>query len=113
MNTDIREVLIESHVAAIAIAVLLLWFIDLSLRAIWEPIYRIGSFFIAAVAILDIPYFQFGASERFVLVTAALFAMQALICLCLAWALSWSVYRASPFSSLVRHRKNSEAIKHV
>lgn len=53
----LRKILADSHVSAIAIAVLLFWALDSAFWALWGPLSRATSFLFKAVAILDIPYF--------------------------------------------------------
>ena len=53
---SIREALIDSHISAVAIAVLLLWSINSGFLALSGPLYRGASFLLTAVAIFDVPY---------------------------------------------------------
>lgn len=101
MKPSLREVLFRSHVAAVAIAVLLLWGIDAGLRAIWQPLYRVITFLFTAVAILDIPYYSSSLSEKWLLWIPALFNLFfAFLNLAAAWLLSQWVYGVGPFRSL-------------
>ena len=56
MRPSLRRVLADSHVAAVAIAVLLLWSLDAAFSALWPPVSRALEFVFTGIAILDIPY---------------------------------------------------------
>jgi hypothetical protein len=56
VKRTLRQVLADSHVAAITIALLLLWTLDAMFRALWEPLYRVGAFLVTAILIWDLPY---------------------------------------------------------
>jgi len=58
LKPTLRNILADSHVAAIAIAVLLLWALDDAFRALWPPFFQLVQYLLTAVAILDIPYFS-------------------------------------------------------
>jgi hypothetical protein len=55
MERSLRQILADSHVAAVTIALLLLWSFDGAIQALWEPASRAIEFLITAVAIFDIP----------------------------------------------------------
>jgi hypothetical protein len=104
MKPSLRELLAESHIAAVAIAVLLLWSLDSGFRALWRPLSHVLGFLFTAVAILDMPYFSFGLEERVILITTFFYLLAALISLAAAWLLSHSVYGRSPLRSLSTYR---------
>ena len=58
MKRSLRQILDDSHIAAVTIAVLLLWSLDGAFQALWIPVSRAVGFLLTAVAILDIPYFS-------------------------------------------------------
>lgn len=101
---SLREVLAESHVAGIAIAVLLLWSLDFGFRALWGPLSSIGIYLLTAMAIFDIPYFTFTVIDRFMLITSMVYAFSSLISLAAAWCLCLWVYGVGPLRSLGTYR---------
>lgn len=98
---SLRKSLADSHVSAVAIAVLLFWSIEMGLRSLWGPLYRTASFLFTAVAILDIPYVAWDATHvRYVLFTSLWYFFYALVSFCSAWHLSLWVYGTGPLRSL-------------
>jgi hypothetical protein len=91
-------------VAAVTIAVLLLWSLDGTFQALWSPLSRIGAYLFTAAAILDIPYFnpKLNGADRLMLMTTLLYLSRALINLFAAWLLSRWVYGVGPLHSLRR-----------
>ena len=115
MRPSLRESLAESHVSAIAIAVLLIWSLDAGFRALWGPLSRVASFLFTAVAILDIPYFSFSFNgyDRILLTTAFLYLFHSLIALAAAWLVSRWVYGVGPLRSLSAYRNGLTRGNHV
>jgi hypothetical protein len=56
MRFSLRQALRDSHVSAVAIAVLLFWSFKWIIDGLWEPFSRLAKFLFTAVAILDIPF---------------------------------------------------------
>ena len=102
MKTSLRQILADSHVSAVAIAVLLIWLIDSVFEALWGPILNAASFLFTAVAVLGLPYIPpiFSFSQRFMLLSIGIFLFNALSSLAIAWLLSRWVYGTGPFRSL-------------
>lgn len=100
----LREALTESHIAAVAVAVLLFWSLSLVLWGLWAPLYRVGGFLLMAVAILHIPYDSFTGADRDMLLTTCLYFLYALAYLIAAWVLSRWVYELGPVASLKQIR---------
>jgi len=98
----LREILAQSHVAGVAIAVLLLWTLDNAFRALWGPVSRVGTFVYTAVAILRIPYFnpRLDWPDRTMLMMTLLYLSGAVVYLLGAWLLSHWVYGMGPLRSL-------------
>ncbi|MGH9570246.1 MAG: hypothetical protein ACRD4F_11425, partial [Candidatus Angelobacter sp.] len=115
MKRSLRQTLADSHIAAVTIALLLLWSLDNAFRALWEPLSRAMSFLFTAVAILDIPYFSstITIQDRLSLFILGTHLYWALVNLFAAWLLSNWVYRSGPLSSLSRYSKNISGSKHV
>jgi hypothetical protein len=103
-----QQILAESHIAAITIAVLLLWCLNGAFQALWAPVARVVGFVFTAVAILDVPYFSptLTLADRFTLVSASAYLYGAIINFSAAWLLSRWVFGAGPVRSLTRYCKN-------
>jgi hypothetical protein len=103
----LRKTLADSHISAVAVAVLLVWSIEWALRALWGPLYRLVSFLFTAILILDIPYISWDAtSYRNVFLISSMYLFWGLISLSAAWLLSRWVYGHGPLRSL--HECHSE-----
>jgi hypothetical protein len=98
-----REVLINSNVPAIAVAVLLFWSLNWGFQALCSAFLRATDFLVTAVAILGIPYSSPGA-YRYVVITTLSFLFYAFVALAGAWLLSRSVYGTGPLRSLSKCR---------
>lgn len=96
----------ESHVSAVAIAVLIYWSLYWGFNALWNPIARAANFLFTAIAIRDIPYFSstFTSADRFALSITLRFLFNAFVCLAAAWLLSRWVYGSGPLRSLSKYR---------
>jgi hypothetical protein len=99
VKLSVRQVLAESHIAAVAIAVLLFWSLYYAFVALWGPLYRAAEFLFTAVAILGIPYSvgTFTFSDRIMLFTTGSYPYGALLSFVAAWLLSRWVYGVGPF----------------
>ena len=115
VNRSLRQVLADSHVAAVAIALLLLWSLDLAFRGLWDPVYRLGVFLFTAIAIWGLPYLSptLTAADRFMLINTFYFLYIAIMSLSTAWLVSRWVYGMGPLRSLVACRKRLTGRKHV
>jgi hypothetical protein len=115
VKSPLRQVLVDSHVAAVAIAVLLLWALDAAFRALWDPVYRMGFFLFTAIAIWDIPYFsaQPNAMDRLMWISSFYFLYSALVSFLAAWCLSRWLYGVDPFCSLAACRRRLVGRKHA
>jgi hypothetical protein len=115
VERSLRQMLVESDVAAVAIAVLLWWFLQGLLTALWLPIFRIAKFVFTAIAILDIPYFDpaLNARDRFEMIKSATCLYGAMSSVLAAWLLARWVYGTGPIDCLayIRRKKmgNSNA----
>ena len=106
MERSLRETLAESHIAAVAIAVLLLWSLDEAFRGLWVPVSHAVGYLLTAVAILDIPYFSptLTIADRLMLITTFSYLYDAIIALSAAWVQSRWVYGAGPLRTLNSYR---------
>jgi hypothetical protein len=98
----LRDMLATSHVAAVAIAIFLIWSIDGFCQALWRPLSGILNLLATAVAILDVPYYSSTSTmkDRLDLDTALTFLGFAMFFLFAAWILSRWVYGMGPLRSL-------------
>jgi putative effector of murein hydrolase len=98
----LREVLVNSRVGAVAIAVLLLWALTSAFLALWGPVSRVGTFLYTAVAILGIPYFnpRLDRADRNMLMITFFYLIGAVVNLIAAWLLSRWAYGVGPLQSL-------------
>ena len=115
MKPSFRQILADSHVSAIAIAVLLFWSLDSAFWALWGPISRVASFLFTAVAILDIPYVSHNLTlvDRFLWFTTLLHFFDSLVYLAAAELLSYWVYGIGPLRSLATYRTKLARRTHV
>ena len=89
MRPTLREVLADSHIAVVAIVLLLIWSLDSGLRAVARPLFSLIDFLITLVAIRDIPY-AFGTHGLgYWLAQSPTFThfLNAVVCLGAAWGL--------------------------
>ena len=99
-KTDsLRGVMADSHVGCLIIAVLFLWSLDWGFQAMWIPLARIASYIFTAVAILDIPSFNFRL-DRLMLYLALGYLYAALSSFTGAYVVSRWVYGCGPLRSL-------------
>jgi hypothetical protein len=115
VKPSVREILAGSHIAAIAIAVLLLWSIEWGFRALWSPLPRVATFLVTAVAIRGIPYFPstLTGADRAMLVSTLFYLFGALACIAAAWLLSRWVYGVGLLRSLSKYRVRLTRRNHV
>jgi len=106
VRRSLRQILADSHVAAVAIAVLLFWALSSAIRIPWEPLSRVADFLLTAVAIGGVPYIpsKLDFANRLMLFNTLTYFFIALISFGGAWFLSRWVYRVGPFRSLSHYR---------
>ncbi len=110
---SLRTILADSHVAAVAIASLLIWSLDAGFRALWEPLSHIAYFLFTAVAILGVPYFSFDAAERISLMMTFSYLLAAIMPCVAACILSRWVYGVGPLHSLSAYRSKLTRSDHA
>src|SRR6266487_4644827 len=110
MKHSLRKILADSHVSAVAIAVLLFWSLDYAFWALWGPLSPAANLLFKAVTILDIPYFPrtFTITDRFTLFITFSYLLNSLVCLAAAGLLSRWVYGMGPLRSLSKYRIRPE-----
>jgi small-conductance mechanosensitive channel len=115
VQTSLRKILIDSQVAAVAIAVLIFYSALEAVFALWEPVNQIVSYLITAVAIRDIPSFtatRSYATSSMLPITFVILLL-ALANLAAAWLLSRWVYGVGPLRSLGNLRNKLLRKKHA
>jgi hypothetical protein len=109
VKPTLREILAESHISAVTIAVLLLWSFDSAFRAIaatWGPFFRVAEYLATAVAIRDIPSLgPFIPEDRIILFVTFSYLFSGFVSLVSAWLLARWVYGDGPLRSLSRYRR--------
>src|SRR5258708_38018158 len=106
VKPSLRKILADSHIAAVAIAVLVLWSLDSAFWALWGPLSRSISFLFTAVAILGIPYFSrtLTSTDRVTLFITFSYLFNSFVYLAAAGLLSRWVYGMGPLRSLSKYR---------
>jgi hypothetical protein len=102
MQRSLREILFESHIAAIAVAIFLLWFLDGIFQALLPLLYDAANFMFTAIAIFGIPYISWKLEISGPVMFAYLYSAGA--SLLAAYILSYWVYRSGPFEVLASYR---------
>ena len=115
MRPSRRQVLADSHVAAVAIALFVLWSLDAAFSALWLPVSRAMEFVFTAIAILDIPYFSrtFTALDRLMLMSTLAYLYSSVVSLSAAWVLSRWIYGVGPFRALMYVRSKLVRTDHA
>jgi hypothetical protein len=102
VKQSFRKILADSHVAAVAIAVLLTSALDWIFDALWSPFIRVADFVFDAIAILGIPSgsLHWGFTDPGALTVALSYCLYAFISIVASWLLSRWVYGMTPISTL-------------
>jgi 4'-phosphopantetheinyl transferase EntD len=102
VKRSLQEVLAESHIAAITIAILLFSALDGIFQAVWPPVSNALGFLFTAVAIFDIPYFSptLTVMDRLTMIVLFSYLYFAFISLLAAYLVSRWVYRKGPLKVL-------------
>lgn len=102
MNPSLRRVLADSHVSAVAIAVLLFRSLDSAIWVLWGPI---------SLAILTVP--NFPHMDHFSLFITISYLFNSLVYLVAAGLVSRWVYGMGPLRSLSKYRNILARRNHV
>lgn len=101
INPRLRNILAESHISAIAIAVLLLWSISSAFLALGRPFMAVVDYVVIAVAILGIPFSgPITLADKVMLFITGQYLLSASISFAGACVLSRWVYGMGPLRSL-------------
>jgi small basic protein len=105
MKTSLREILVRSHIAAIAIASLLLGSLDSAFKALWDPLLGVLRFLFTAVAILDIPYISSTLTipAKQMLIVTFTYLYGAIANFSAAWLLSCWIYGVGPIPCMMSY----------
>ena len=115
VNRSLRQVLADSHVAAVTVALLLLWALDTAVRGLWDPVYHVGKFLFTAIAIWDIPYLSPSPTtiDRLTLISSGYLSYCSIVSLAAASLLSRWVYGTGPIRLLIAYRTDLIRRNHV
>jgi hypothetical protein len=115
VKLSIRQVLADSYVAVVAIALFLLWSLDAAFSALWPPVSRAIEFVFTAIAILDIPYFSrtLTLADRAMLIMTLAYLYSSIVSFLAAWLLARWVYGVGPFRILVTYGSKLIRTKHA
>jgi len=102
VKPSIRRILADSHIAAVAIAVLLFRSFEFGIRSLGRPLFLVTGFLVDVVAVRGIPYGSgtFTLGEWLTLIPTFAYLSGTVISLAAALVLSRWVYGVGPFRSL-------------
>lgn len=108
VKPSLREVLADSHIAAVAVTVLLFWSIYHAARILLGLLIETTVYLVTAVAIRDFPYPSLSdeLTSQFWLLTMLADLCLALIYLAAAWLLSRWTYGVGPLHTLGKCRNS-------
>jgi len=112
LRPSLREILNNFHIAAIAIATLLLWSLQWTVQALWKPFVEVGDFLVTAVAILGIPYAS-PRPNRLDLTVTLSYLFKAIISVVAARLLSRWAYGVGPVRGLSKYGAGLARRDHV
>jgi len=104
VKPTLQKLLADSHVAAIIIALLMIWSVDATFQALWRPLYRVARCLFTAVAIWDVPYFSWTMQDWAELSTTVTYLCSLISYIVAAWLLSRLVYGVGPLRTLSDYR---------
>jgi len=106
LKPSLRAVLGESHVGAVAIAVLLFWSLLLASQFVWQNslyiVFRVADFLATAIAILGMPFIsdRLSVADRWYLQKAAWQLLSSVWYFAAAFFLSRWIFGTGPFIAL-------------
>lgn len=98
-----RQVLADSHIAAIAAAVLTVWSIYEALNAVAGPLASAATYLVTAVAIAGIPSYSLSKADILTYEIALGYLVNALLWFASASILTRWAYRTGPLRALKSH----------
>ena len=112
-SKSIIQILADSHIAPVAIAVLLVWSFDWGFRLLWTLFAPAANFLLTALAIRGIPYVYSTLVDRIAWTVTLVYFLSASINLLAAWLLSRWVYGIGPLRCLSKYRPRLTGRTHV
>src|ERR1700726_117456 len=112
-SKSFAQILAESHISAVAIAVLLVWSFDWGFRALWSLFVPAADFLVTAVEIRGIPYVSSTSIGRITWTLTLLYFVNTSMSLLAAWFLSCWVYGVGPLRCLSKYRPRRARRIHV
>lgn len=114
-RSSLRAMLAQSHVAAVAVALLLLYSISNLLRALWIPTERFLTYAGTALLIMDAPYYSQSLTirDRGDLIFFCSYAYMGLTRLLGAWLLARWALGSGPLAALARYWSILNRRRHV
>jgi hypothetical protein len=103
VKPSLRATLVESHVAAVAISIFLLWSLDWAFSALWAVLVPTAEFVLTAIAIRGVPYWS-GAENWVALLETSSYLSGAIASWSAAWLLSRWAFGVSPLKCLRIYR---------
>jgi len=104
VKPNLRQILADSHISAVAIAVLLLWSMVFAFRALLVPSLQVAEYLFTAAAIRDVPFASpFTFADRVMLFVRIGYLFNALANFSAAWLLARWVYGEGPLRCLTRY----------
>jgi hypothetical protein len=102
VKPSVRKILADSHIAAVAMAVLLTFALEWALDALWSPFIRVADFVFNSIAILDVSSgsLHFDFTDRATLFVSFFLLCSAATAVASAWILSRWAYGETPLSTL-------------
>jgi hypothetical protein len=105
VKPNLRQILAESHISAVAIAVLLLWSMVFAFRALLVPSLQVTEYLFTAAAIRAIPFASpFTSADRVMLFVRIEYLFNTLANFSAAWLLARWVYGEGPLRCFGRYR---------
>ena len=98
MRRPLREILADSHVCAVAAAVLVFFSLDYAFWALSWPLIQAADFLVSAIAIHGVPSGSFPINNPFTVFATVLYLVYSLVCLATAEFLSRWVYGLGPLN---------------
>jgi hypothetical protein len=99
VKPSLRAALVESHVAAVAVSIFLLWSLDYAFSALWAVLVPTVEFVVTAIAIRGVPYWSV-AENRVALFETCTYLSGTITSWSAAWLLSRWAFGVSPLKCL-------------
>jgi hypothetical protein len=115
MPNSFRKVLVDSHTAAITVAILLFVALDNLVGAMREPAYRAVLFLVTAAGERDLPYIplKLDTETSLMILIRAVDLLHAIVAILGAWLLSHWAYGTSPLRCFATYHNKSVGDSHA